>query len=108
MDNGTAEGAVMPKGDNSEYKKVNKKILLEALAIEEANVATSERDVERCVEIVGQQKEKVQRIRDALQAKISLADVLRILDQCAEVSFNGKPFLTVDNYANAIKEIEEL
>lgn len=40
--------------------------------------------------------------------KISKADVLRILDQCAELSWNGKPFLTVDFYAEAIKEIEEL
>ena len=39
--------------------------------------------------------------------KVSKADVLRILDQCAEASFNG-PFLPVDDYAKAIKEIEEL
>lgn len=53
-------------GDENEINVTT--ILLETLAIEEANVATFEREVERCFEIVEYQKEKVQRIRDALQA----------------------------------------
>lgn len=46
-------------------------------------------------------------MNDNSEKMVSQADVLRILDQCAEVSFNGS-FLIVDNYAEAIKEIEEL
>lgn len=46
-------------------------------------------------------------MNDNSDYKVSKADVLRILDQHAEVSFNG-PFLTVDLYAEAINEIEEL
>lgn len=45
---------------------------------------------------------------DNSDRKISQADVLRILDECADVTWNKKPFLTVEDYAKAIKEIEEL
>ena len=47
-------------------------------------------------------------MNDNSDYKVSKADVLRILDQHAEVTWNKKPFLTVDLYAKAIKEIEEL
>ena len=47
-------------------------------------------------------------MNDNSEKMVSLADVLRILDQHAEVTWNKKPFLPVDDYAKAIKEIEEL
>ena len=45
---------------------------------------------------------------DNSEYMVSQADVLAILDECAELSFFGTPFLSINEYAKAIKEIEEL
>lgn len=47
-------------------------------------------------------------MNDNSDRKVSQADVLRILDECADATWDNKPFLSVDFYAKAIKEIEEL
>ena len=53
--------------------------------------------------------------KDDSDYKVSKADVLRILDECADATWNDRPFLSVVDYATitkfiqkAIKEIEEL